>query len=119
MTEGRWVSEQLGRPMVKAFNSINWLPLLNNGRPKGDPTRIAIPVSGDDAAAKAKLIALLDDLGFDGVDDGGLDNSWRQQPGTPAYGADLPTVGLIEALKQATPVRKPEFTGQPGDPLPR
>src|SRR4026207_932310 len=24
-------------------------------------------------------------LGFDGVDAGGLDESWRQQPGTPVY----------------------------------
>jgi predicted dinucleotide-binding enzyme len=110
MTEARWVSTELGRPTVKAFNNINWTRLLNNGRPKGDPARIALPVAGDDAGAKAKVIALIDELGFDGVDAGGLDDSWRQQPGSPCYGADLPKAKLLDALKAATPGRKPEFS---------
>ena len=118
-TEGRWVSDQIGRPTVKAFNAINWARLLNDGRPAGDAARIAIPVAGDDAAAKAKAIALIDELGFDGVDAGGLDESWRQEPGKPAYGADLPRTGLLAALQRATPERAPEFSGRPGDPQPR
>jgi len=115
MTEGRWVATQLGRPVVKAFNSINWTRLLNNGRPKGDPARIAVPVAGDDAAAKAKVIDLLDALGFDGVDAGGLDDSWRQQPGTPCYGADMPKAKLLDALKAARPERKAGFSGRPSE----
>jgi predicted dinucleotide-binding enzyme len=116
MTEARWVATQLGRETVKTFNSINWTRLLNNGRPKGDPARIAVPVAGDDAGAKAKVIALIDELGFDGVDAGGLDDSWRQQPGTPCYGADMPKAKLLDALKAARPERKPSFSGRPGDP---
>src|SRR6185369_6650959 len=51
-TESRWVSEQLGRPVVKAFNTILSSHLLNNGRPAGDRERIALPVAGDDPNAK-------------------------------------------------------------------
>ena len=111
MTEARWVSTQIGHPVIKAFNNINWTRLLNNARPKGDPARIAIPVAGDDAAAKATVMAIIEELGFDAVDAGGLDESWRQQPGQPAYGADLPAQGLRAALAEATENRPAGFTG--------
>jgi len=71
--------------MIKAFNNIYARHLLELGRPKGTPGRIALPVAGDDAAAKDIVLELVDELGFDGVDAGGLDESWRQQPGTPVY----------------------------------
>lgn len=45
----------------------------------------ALPVAGDDDAAKAVVLQLVDELGFHGVDAGSLDESWRQQPGTPVY----------------------------------
>jgi predicted dinucleotide-binding enzyme len=101
-TESRWVSEQLGRPVVKAFNTILSSHLLNNGRPAGDRERIALPVAGDDPNAKAVVSRLIDELGFDAVDAGGLDDSWRQQPGTPVYGADLPADKARHALSEAT-----------------
>ena len=81
MPESRWVEQQLGRPVVKAFNNIYAAHLLEHGKPAGAPGRIALPVAGDDAAAKAVVLRLVDELGFDGVDAGGLDESWRQQPG--------------------------------------
>lgn len=100
-TESRWVSEQLGRPVVKAFNTILSSHLLNNGRPPGDRERIALPVAGDDPNAKAVVSRLIDELGFDAVDAGGLDDSWRQQPGTPVYGADLTADHTRRALADA------------------
>ncbi|MGC2410419.1 MAG: hypothetical protein WA441_10610 [Methyloceanibacter sp.] len=66
---------KLGRPVVKAFNNIYARHLLELGRPKGTTGRIALPVSGDDEAAKAIVLELVDELGFDGVDAGGLDES--------------------------------------------
>jgi predicted dinucleotide-binding enzyme len=63
-------------------------------RPKGTPGRIALPVAGDDAAAKAIVLKLVDELGFDGVDAGGLDESWRQEPGTPVYTKDFDVEGV-------------------------
>jgi 8-hydroxy-5-deazaflavin:NADPH oxidoreductase len=100
-TESRWASNHLGRPVVKAFNTINWDHLLKRGKPKGAPGRIALPVAGDDQRAKDVVIRLIDELGFDGLDAGGLDESWRQQPGTPVYGADLDADGARHALSQA------------------
>ncbi len=108
-TETRWVSRQLGRPVVKAFNNIYAQHLLERGQPAGTPGRIALPVAGDDPRAKGVVIRLLDELGFDGVDAGGLDESWRQQPGSPAYGTDHDVEGVGKALAAATPERKPEW----------
>jgi predicted dinucleotide-binding enzyme len=108
-TESRWVSQQLGRPVIKAFNNIYAEHLLKSGQPAGTPGRIALPIAGDDKVAKATILKLIDELGFDGVDAGGLDDSWKQQPGTPVYGTDLDAEGVRRALSQASKDRKPEW----------
>jgi predicted dinucleotide-binding enzyme len=90
MSSSRWTATQHpGATVVKAFNTMNWRKLLADGRPHGDPSRLAIPVAGDDEAAKATVSELVDALGFDPVDAGDLDGSRRQEPGAPVYGADL------------------------------
>lgn len=94
LTESEWVQQHLGRPVVKVFNNIYAEHLQNKGVPAGTPGRISLPVAGDDSAAKQKVIRLVEELGFDAVDDGSLHESWRQQPGTPSYGADLPAYKL-------------------------
>jgi predicted dinucleotide-binding enzyme len=109
MPESRWVERQLGRPVVKAFNNIYAQHLMDLGKPAGTRGRIALPVAGDDKRVKAVVIKLLDELGFDGVDAGGLDESWRQQPGTPVYARDFDAEGVRRALAQASPKRKPEW----------
>jgi predicted dinucleotide-binding enzyme len=109
MPESRWVERQLGRPVIKAFNNIYARHLLERGQPAGTPARIALPVAGDDPKAKAIMLRLVDELGFDGVDAGGLDESWRQQPGTPVYGTDHDADGVRRALSEASPERGPEW----------
>ena len=118
-TESRWVADQLGRPVVKAFNNIYAKHLLERGKPKGTAGRIALPVAGDDERAKDVVIRLLDQLGFDGVDAGSLDESWRQQPATPVYGADLDAEGVRKALTAAKRERRPEFSAEAGSPAGR
>ncbi len=108
MPESRWVERQLGRPVVKAFNNIQAQHLMDFGQPAGTSGRIALPVAGD-GEAKAVAMRLVDALGFDAVDAGGLDESWRQQPGSPVYGADLDADGTRRALAEASPKRPPEF----------
>jgi len=117
MPESGWVERQLGRPVVKAFNNIYAQHLMDLGRPAGAPGRIALPVAGDDSRAKAVVVKLVDELGFEGVDAGGLDESWKQQPGTPVYIKDFDAEGVRRALSQASPERKPEWratTKSPG-----
>ncbi len=103
--ESVWVSDEIGRPVIKAFNNIQAQKLMDSGKPAGSPGRIALPVAGDDDRAKAIVIKLIDDLGFDGVDAGNLSESWRQQPDTPVYGADHDKDGVLTALGAATKLR--------------
>jgi predicted dinucleotide-binding enzyme len=114
--ESRWVAQQLGRPVVKAFNNIYAQHLRDYGRPAGAPGRIALPVAGDHQAPKSIVMQLVEELGFDAVDAGGLDDSWRQQPGTPVYATDLDAKGVQRALAQASPERLPEFRATPDSP---
>jgi predicted dinucleotide-binding enzyme len=109
-TESRWVSQQLGHPVVKAFNNIYAQHLMDHGRPAGEAGRIALPVAGDDPAAKAVVMRLVEELGFDAVDAGSLDESWRQQPGTPVYATDLDAEGVRRALAEARPERQAQFS---------
>jgi predicted dinucleotide-binding enzyme len=107
--ESQWVAQQLGRPVVKAFNTMYAQHLLERGRAADQTGRIAMPVAGDDSSAKAVVLKLIDELGFDGVDAGTLAESWRQQPGTPIYGADLNADEAQRALGSARRERPPEF----------
>jgi len=110
------VEKQLGRPVVKAFNNIYAEHLYELGKPPGTQGRIALPVAGDNATAKAVVLRLIDELGFDGVDAGGLDESWRQQPDTPVYAKDFDVNGVRRALAKASKVRKPEWRATPRSP---
>ena len=108
--ESQWVAAQLRRPgLVKTFNTIEATHLRDLGRPAGDPGRIALPYAGDDAEANATVAALVEALGFDAVGDGGLADSWRQQPGTPCYGQDLGAEALRAALTSASRERPRGF----------
>jgi predicted dinucleotide-binding enzyme len=100
-TSSRWVGEQLGHPVVKVFNNIVAQQLLDRPTPPGTEGRRALPVAGDDQQAKTVVLNLVDEIGFDAVDIGALDESWRYQPGTPAYGPDVDAAKLVELLREA------------------
>jgi|SRR6185312_14781549 len=116
VTESRWVEHQLGHPVVKAFNNIYAKHLLELGRPAGTPGRIALPVAGDNSRAKEVVLKLVNELGFDAVDAGGLDDSWRQQPGTPVYATDFDADGVRRALREAQKERKAEWRASKNSP---
>lgn len=116
LTESRWVEQRIGHPVIKAFNNIYARHLLERGLPGGAPGRISLPVAGDDAAAKAVVLKLVDALGFDAVDAGGLDESWRQQPDSPVYGTDFDAAGVRAALAAAHEERTPEWRGTSSGP---
>jgi hypothetical protein len=105
MAESEWTSVVLRRSVIKAFNNIMSDSLIRGGRPKGSKSRIALPVSGEDTEAKRFVIALLDNMGFDGLDAGPLSQSWRFEPGTPAYCPD-PTLKELPSLLARADRRK-------------
>ncbi|MEU5310168.1 NAD(P)-binding domain-containing protein [Streptomyces sp. NPDC021562] len=111
LTESRWTERHLGHPVIKAFNGTYAQDILDRHRPAGDPDRQALPVSGDDEQAKRTVIALIDELGFDTVDNGGIDDSWRQQPGTPVYGLRAGVEEVRKALSEASRERPADFRG--------
>jgi hypothetical protein len=100
--ESKWTAEQLDRPVIKALNTITARSQQEQGRPRGAADRIAAPVAGDDQEAKHRVIDLVDALGFDAFDAGKLTESWRQQPGTPVYTADLPLDAARIAIDAAS-----------------
>ena len=111
LTESRWTERHLGHPVIKAFNGTYAQDILDRPRPAGDPERMALPVAGDDEAAKRIVRDLIDELGFDTVDAGGIDDSWRQQPDTPVYGLRAGAEAVRKALAEASPERPAAFRG--------
>jgi predicted dinucleotide-binding enzyme len=101
MPESVWVSNQLQRPVIKAYNSILYRSLSNSGLPKGAASRLALPIAGDDKQSKDLVSILVNDSGFDSLDHGSLYDSWRQQPGSPVYCTDLTLTQLKNSIKKA------------------
>jgi predicted dinucleotide-binding enzyme len=112
MLDSQWVEQQIGHPVIKVFNTIFAKSLFEKGVPRGTKGRIALSVCGDSSDAKAAVLRLVDDLGFDPVDGGVLDDSWRQQPGTPAYCRDLEAAALRRALAEADRSRIAEYRAE-------
>src|SRR5262249_21507701 len=99
LDEGRLTSAELEQrhfgpvKVVKVFNNIFFRHLQSLPRPAGAADRTALTIAGDDVEAKRMATALLDAIGYDAVDVGPLAESWRVQPGQPAYG---PPYGRVE-----------------------
>ena len=108
-TESVWVSQQLSAPVIKAYNSILAGSLVEAGLPKGSSSRIALPISGDNQQAKSVVATLVNDSGFEAVDIGNLQDSWRQQPGSPVYCTDLNVPQLKRNLEKG---KRESFPGK-------
>lgn len=107
IVESIWVSNQLGRSIIKAFNNQLAYTLENKGTPEGTSGRIAMAIAGNNLTQKQIIMDVVNELGFDAVDSGSLSDSWRQQPGTPAYCTELTKEELTEALKKANKEKAP------------
>lgn len=105
--ESLWSQDRLGRPVVKAWNAALAMTQQSKGRPAGSPGRIAIPVAADSSEARLSVMKLVDDTGFEPVDAGVLAESWRLQPGTPAYCTELTADELGRALAAADQAAAP------------
>ena len=99
MTESRWVSEQRGHSGRESLQQDPRPAPPRTGK-TGRQARQDRPAgTGDDHETKRIVMELVDELGFDPIDAGTIDESWRQ---TTVYGSDLDTEGAIQALAEAT-----------------
>ncbi|WP_206436073.1 NADPH-dependent F420 reductase [Altericroceibacterium xinjiangense] len=102
------VAEQLGRPVAKAWNAIGSASFARKAKPEGALDRIAIPVAADRPRDREITMALVKETGLDAFDAGSLADSWRQQPGAPAYCTDLTQAEIGVALDAANRGRLPK-----------
>lgn len=106
--ESTWVSEQLGRPIAKAWNSILSDSFARFGTSPGSSDRVALSIAADRDKDRTVAMKLVEDTGFDAFYAGPLSESWRQQPGAPAYCTDLKLNELPSALEDAQRERLPK-----------
>ncbi|MFJ8768207.1 NADPH-dependent F420 reductase [Streptomyces clavifer] len=101
-----------GALLIKAFNNILAHHIPQLARPAGAPDRSALPIAGSDPDAKARAAELIGRLGFDTVDAGTLDESWRFEPEAGAYtriylaDPDVPAERMLQAPAAPVPVYK-------------
>jgi predicted dinucleotide-binding enzyme len=107
ITESEYISGILNRSLVKVFNNILEYTLKHHGKAAGAEGRVAISIAGDNQEHKKVVAELVDLTGFDTVDAGNLADSWRQQPGTPAYCTELDETTLRNALASAEKGKAP------------
>jgi predicted dinucleotide-binding enzyme len=107
ISESEYISELLSRPLIKVFNNILEGTLKHKGKIAGEEGRIAISIAGNNPEHKKVVAQLVDLTGFDTVNAGSLAESWRQQPGTPAYCTELNEADLKQALANAEKGKAP------------
>jgi predicted dinucleotide-binding enzyme len=108
ITHSEWVEQIIGRPVIKAFNNIEFNSLRDLGQGGDHNVRVALPVAGDNQKNKEVVMKLVDELGFAPLDSGPLSSSWKQQPGTPAYCTDLQVEELAAAIDGLGEIYTPE-----------
>jgi predicted dinucleotide-binding enzyme len=88
-----------GTRVVKAFNTIHFERLRDNGRPDAPvEERETVFLTGDDEGAKAIVSGLIEEIGFAPVDTGTLVESRRQEPGSPIYNVPMKPARARETL---------------------
>ncbi len=109
LTDSEWAAKVLGHPVIKAFNNILSQSLASKPTPVESLDRVALSVAGNEAEHKHIVQALINEIGFDAIDGGSLSESWRQQPGTPAYCKDLDKEALAAALQEADASKRAQY----------
>ncbi|AWB94287.1 NADP oxidoreductase [Agromyces badenianii] len=87
--------------VAKGFNHITSTSILTDGTPAGTPERRALATASDFEEAAALVTALYDDLGYDTVVIGPLEESWRAERDQPAYVSSQNRDELVANLARA------------------
>lgn len=100
--DSAWLAARLGRPVYKVFNNIG-APSFKNKATDDAAHRLGLTIAGPDGQDKQRVMALVDQIGFDPVDAGSLEDSWRLQPGTPTYCRDMNAEQFRAGLAETVP----------------
>jgi predicted dinucleotide-binding enzyme len=87
--------------VVKSLNHLGYFKFEKSRRRPGSPGRLAMAAAGDDRGAVAATLRLIDDLGFDAVDAGGLKAGLGLQPDGPVFGAGHSAEELSNLLSRS------------------
>ncbi len=85
--------------VVKSLNHITYYKFEADRRPHGALRRIAIAAAGDDRAAVAAVMQLIDRLGFDAVDAGPLEAGLALEPNGTVFGVSYNADQLSNLLR--------------------
>ncbi|MFJ4030346.1 NADPH-dependent F420 reductase [Paenarthrobacter sp. NPDC089989] len=88
--------------VAKGFNHIAASDITKDGTPAGTENRRALATASDFTEAAELVTKLYDEFGFDTVNVGTLDESWRVERDRPAYVVRQNAVELRENLAKAT-----------------
>jgi predicted dinucleotide-binding enzyme len=91
----------VGAKVAKGFNHIQALQILSDAQPSGTPGRRALATASDFPEAVELVTHFFDEIGFDTVNIGSLDESWRIDRDTPAYGGRFDAEQLRAKLAEA------------------
>ncbi len=84
--------------VVKSLNHVTYYKFDEGRRPHGAPGRMAMAAAGDDRAAVAAVMQLIDKLGFDAVDAGPLEAGRALEPDGPVFGVSYSADELSNLL---------------------
>jgi predicted dinucleotide-binding enzyme len=93
--------------VVKSLNHLGYFKFEKSRRPRGTPGRVGMAAAGNDPAAVAAVLQLIDTLGFDAVDAGSLGSGLALQPGGPIFGAGHSAEELSNLLTREAVVPVP------------
>jgi predicted dinucleotide-binding enzyme len=93
--------------VVKSLNHLGYFKFEKSRRPRGTPGRVGMAAAGNDPAAVAVVLQLIDTLGFDAVDAGSLESGPALQPGGPIFGAGHSAKELSNLLSHEAVVPLP------------
>lgn len=85
--------------VIKALSHMGYHELFDTNAPAGFPDRKAIAIAGGDTEDKDTVKEFVNNVGFDPLDLGDLQQGVKLEPGGPGFGTSLNLAGLEQALK--------------------